>query len=56
MGIEEICAPDLVVTEKAKGITSSRFASLRSCQAMGCSLIDSYDTKVIREGVAIMLY
>jgi hypothetical protein len=41
-GIDEICSPDLVVIGKAKGITSSRPAVLRSIQMMGCSLIDSY--------------
>src|SRR5712671_2420277 len=45
MGIDEICSPDFVVIGKAKGITSSRSATLRSHQTMGCSLIDSYARK-----------
>lgn len=41
IGIDDISSPDLVVMGKSKGIASSPPATLRSIQAMGCSLIDS---------------
>lgn len=42
IGMDEICSPDFVVIGKAKGITSSRPATLRRIQTIGCSLIDSW--------------
>jgi hypothetical protein len=40
-GMDDTRSPDLVVIGKAKGITSSRLATLPSIQIMGCKRIDS---------------
>jgi hypothetical protein len=46
IGTDDIRSPDFVVMGKAKGIISSRPATRRSIQTMGCSLIDSYAARM----------